>query len=833
MRLTARSLGGKLIVITTLILLFCMLLFTLLSWGGYKLYSSAQAQKDAQVNLVLAHTAYEEHTQVLINSILTISHDSRITSPLTGSPNETVMRNLLDEYSITNHLMALTIFDSSGSVIVGSNSLNTNDIRQLITQVQHGQPITTLQDITSDASAPDQSQVTHQWAMTVAVPLTTPLNQQTSGMLVAAQPINGVLAQYLSQHTSTQIIVCLNNQILDTTVLTGIYPTTSETQSDLKICQPGTSIIAANSQSYWRQAQTMTLPQATAQTPRLTLATVEPLYRLNRSVGLLIIGIGLTVIALGIILYTFFTSILLIRPLRRLQAHAQVLVSQNAGQSINVTRANELPMLAQAFHLLDESLYDESHALINQMSNLLIMNDALMSTLNLEQLLGEFISRMGNVMKAKHVALLLYGRESIAPWMVAHWTGDTEKVMSPPQEEQHTVVVYTDPDNDITMAVTTKLAAIPHTNKAGATSAAFQHTTHSHDGRPSRIPNHALRELDMLLTRMTKQKQKIVYGEDIPAIYKERHEDWARLALEAGYCSAISVPLILQDQAIGAFILYAEEARPISSRDTFLLSTAALQTSMAIENALLFAEVKDKNAALERANNLKSQFLANVTHELRTPLHSIISYGALILEGFLDGTLTTEQEQHIQFMVNRAEDLSHLVDDMLDLSKIEADRIEVKPEPITLALSLAEVVEQLKPLANNKDLSLNLQLEEGLPMVAADGHRLRQVAINLVSNALKFTENGGVTIRCIHLKQRGMVQVAVTDTGIGISPAALSYIFEAFRQADGSTTRRFGGTGLGLTIAKKLIELQGGEIAVESIPGEGSTFSFTLPMILA
>jgi signal transduction histidine kinase len=417
--------------------------------------------------------------------------------------------------------------------------------------------------------------------------------------------------------------------------------------------------------------------------------------------------------------------------------------------------------------------------------------------------------------------------------MVAHWSGEIEESMTPANEERQTMVVYTDPDNDITMAVTTKLAAIAHTHKPIVTGAAFHTTMHSHNGRPSRIPNHALRELDMLLARMTRQKQKIVYGEDIPAIYKERHENWARLALEAGYCSAISVPLLLQDQAIGAFILYTEDARPISSRDTFLLSTAALQTSMAIENALLFAEVKDKNAALERANNLKSQFLANVTHELRTPLHSIISYGALILEGFLDGTLTTEQEQHIQFMVNRAEDLAHLVDDMLDLSKIEADRIEVKPEPIALALSLAEVVEQLKPLANNKDLSLQLQLDDGLPMVAADGHRLRQVVLNLVANALKFTEQGGVTIRCIHLKQRGMVQVAVSDTGIGISPAALSYIFEAFRQADGSTTRRFGGTGLGLTIAKKLIELQGGEIAVESIPGEGSTFSFTLPMILA
>jgi signal transduction histidine kinase len=241
--------------------------------------------------------------------------------------------------------------------------------------------------------------------------------------------------------------------------------------------------------------------------------------------------------------------------------------------------------------------------------------------------------------------------------------------------------------------------------------------------------------------------------------------------------------------------------------------------------------VKNKNAALERANQLKSQFLANVTHELRTPLHSIISYGALILEGFVDGPLTAEQEQSIQFMVHSAEELAQLVDDLLDLSKIEADRLEIRPEPLTLAPRLEKVVEQLRPMANNKNLTLTLEIEDRLPQAMADGHRLRQVVTNLVSNALKFTEQGGVTIRCNYLKQRGMLRVAVTDTGIGISPAALEYIFEAFRQADGSTTRRFGGTGLGLAIARKLVELQGGEIAVESVPGEGSTFSFTLPII--
>ena len=443
-----------------------------------------------------------------------------------------------------------------------------------------------------------------------------------------------------------------------------------------------------------------------------------------------------------------------------------------------------------------------------------------------------------------------------SPWAVAQWIDpalNPEKTIaahvsssSPSQPHQTSarsyssqhgaVTVYADPDGDITMAATTKMAAIPGrknttSGKRGAIRTPKLTQSETPPGlRVPRIPRTALRDLDMILARMVIQRKKIAYGEDIPAIYHERQENWAHMALEAGYRSVIAVPLLLQEQAIGAFILYSDKTHQVSSRDTFLLSTAAIQTSMAIQNAILFAEVKEKNEALQRANHLKSQFLANVTHELRTPLHSIISYGALILEGFVEGELSTEQEEHIQFMVRRAEDLSHLVDDMLDLSKIEADRIEVTPEPLDLAHGLTEVVNQLKPLANNKGLYLALEMEESIPRVMADGHRLRQVAINLVSNAIKFTDKGGVTIRCCEIKQGDMVNVSVNDTGIGISPAALGYIFEAFRQADGSTTRQFGGTGLGLTIARKLIELQGGEVAVESAPGQGTTFSFTLPV---
>jgi signal transduction histidine kinase len=537
-----------------------------------------------------------------------------------------------------------------------------------------------------------------------------------------------------------------------------------------------------------------------------------------------------------------------------LQSSIAALVADGSEASEQHAMLDELSMLARSFNLLSESLNtqeNESQVITSRMTDLLAMSDILISTLNLEDLLKEIVSRLGKIMQAKSVSLLLYGREMASPWAVAQWSDIQQSSGHLPATGptmSDAVTVHADPSGDITMTATTKLAAIA----ANGVRASFSTPASSGSGkrrairapkltpppdpygqRRPRIPRPALRDIDMLLARMAMQKQKVAYGEDINTIYRERGETWARLALEAGYQSVVAVPLFLQDQVIGAVMLYGDRPRQVGGADTFLLSTAAIQAAMAIQNALLFVEVKDKNAALERVNHLKSQFLATVTHELRTPLHSIISYGSLLLEGYVDGDLSEEQQEHIQFMVRRAEDLSRLVDDMLDLSKIEADRLEVKVEPLNLDQSLQDVLNELKQMAGNKGLALKLEMDEELPMALADSHRIRQVLINLVSNALKFTEKGGVTIRCALLERYDMLRISVSDTGIGISPAALDYIFEAFRQADGSTTRRFGGTGLGLTIARKLIELQGGEVAVESIAGQGSTFSFTLPVAAA
>ena len=565
---------------------------------------------------------------------------------------------------------------------------------------------------------------------------------------------------------------------------------------------------------------------------------------------LIMIALAVFIITLGVTGYALVVRTFFVRPIRQLQGKVVALVADNGDTELTASTIDELSMLSRSFSLLSESLStreNESDVITRQMSDLLAMSDVLISTLNLEALLGEIVSRLGHIMQAKGVALLLYGREMQSPWAVARWSNQQNSNGSIPAVDSSlqsgAVTVHTDPAGDITMTATTKMAAIPIPAKRSVPNSSGKRSairvtklTPQNEQvaiRAPRIPRPALRDLDMILARLSMQKQKIACGEDIQMIYQERGEAWAQMALEAGYYSVIAVPLLLQDQVIGAIVLYGDKPYQVSRRDTFLLSTAAIQAAMAIQNTLLFAEVKDKNAALERVNHLKSQFLATVTHELRTPLHSIISYGALILEGFVEGELTAEQEEHIQFIVRRAEDLSRLVDDMLDLSKIEADRLEVKVEPLALEPSLTEVINQLKPMANSKALQLTLEMEESLPLVLADSHRIRQVVINMVSNALKFTERGGITIQCELLDRYDMLRISVHDTGIGISPAALDYIFEAFRQADGSTTRRFGGTGLGLTIARKLVELQGGEVSVESVVGQGSIFSFTLPVFSA
>lgn len=843
MKFKVRSLGGKLILVAAFTLLLCMVLFSVLSWELLLYRFEHEAKSNTSTHLSVLKDAYNDRITTLAQDLDQVALEPSITSsldhPSTASSRQTLKDTLvlvpLHYHIFLSDLDVLTKnHQLMGHLEEGSPS-NSNDfalVNALIDQAIQGKTTSTLLPSEDNTS----------WMIGVAVPILDH-NNIPIGTLVAQQAIDDDFAQALVQKMGFNVVLCEQNHILASTMRWFSF---NSFLSGSSLCTPGQFNRIDGSQHFMTQARAVQTNNQLAHSPSLVIVDVEPLYSINthieRSLQLLV-AMGIFVLALGVIAYTFITRYYFIRPIRRLQARVRSLVAQNSSTPVHAPTTDELSMLTNSFNLLSESLQvqeSEGLAITKQMEDMLSMSDALISTLNLEHLLGEIVSRLGTIMQVKKVSLLLYGREMLSPWAVAHWNDQDSShysVSSLPTRQQGAVTVHADPDGDITFAVTTKMTAIP-TSRPGSSSgkqSAIRTQKQSSSPEPyglrrPRIPRPALNDLDLMLARMTMQKHKIIYGEDIATIFQERGEVWSHMALEAGHRYVIAVPILLQDQPIGVFILYDDRPHQVTSRDTFLLSTAAIQAAMAIQNALLFAEVKDKNAALERVNHLKSQFLATVTHELRTPLHSIISYGALILEGFLDGELTAEQEEHIQFMVRRAEDLSHLVDDMLDLSKIEADRLEVKIEPLSLGPCLQEVVDQLKPMANTKGLQLTLEMAEALPNVLADSHRIPQIVINLVSNALKFTEQGGVIIRCTLLENYDMLRVSVHDSGIGISPAALGYIFEAFRQADGSTTRRFGGTGLGLTIARKLIELQGGEVAVESIVGVGSTFSFTLPI---
>lgn len=849
MRFKVRSLGGKLILSVALTLLICLLLFVLSSWVLLMFYSNHVAHSDALQRTQLLKRRYQENTEELIQALSVVANDERIVA-LSAHPDRTQKANLqvvLAQVLAHNYLSTLAVVNSNHHILAQVQDVNSPkniapDSISLVDQAFKGFAATALRQIkTSDTQMMLSGDI---WMFDTAVPIRNTTG--VVGVLLASQPIDDIFAQKLAQQAAGNILLCVSGHVLAGTE--GKEAVLKQLQTQSSFCTPDRETLLDGTYHFLALASTLQTTRQLASSTALTVVDIEPLYTFSSHTSrfvLLIIGLAVIIFAFGAVFVVVITRRFFVRPLRRLQARVNALVVHDQRAPATPAVADELSMLTRSFSLLSESLDQESQVMTEQMSNILIMSDALISTLNLEHLLGEVVSRLGHIMRSRNVSLLLYGREMLSPWAVAQWSAPVGPTTQLPitsldvQAQRGAVTVHADPDADITMAVTTKMTAIPGMQTPqGAGNSGKRLAVHPAEGnepapygiRRPRIPRPALRDLDMILARMVIQRQKIAYGEDIEMIYHERNEPWARLAYEAGYRSLIAVPLLLQDRPIGAFILYNDMPYQVSSRDTFLLSTAAIQASMSIQNAMLFAEVSDKNDALERANQLKSQFLANVTHELRTPLHSIISYGGLILEGFLDGELSQEQEEHIQFMVDRAEDLSHLVDDMLDLSKIEADRIEVHLEPMDLAQSLKDVIAQVKPLANNKELQLSLVAEPGLPMVMADSHRIRQIVLNLVSNAIKFTEKGGVTIECMVTKRGDMVRVAVQDSGIGISPAALGYIFEAFRQADGSTTRRFGGTGLGLTIAKKLIELQYGEVAVESVVGQGSTFSFTLPI---
>jgi signal transduction histidine kinase len=291
-----------------------------------------------------------------------------------------------------------------------------------------------------------------------------------------------------------------------------------------------------------------------------------------------------------------------------------------------------------------------------------------------------------------------------------------------------------------------------------------------------------------------------------------------------GVKSVIFAPVLWEGRGFGAIFVGRDRTSSFSEKEIALLRTFADQAAIAIENARLFREIRQKSAQLEVASRHKSEFLANMSHELRTPLNAIIGFTRIVMRRSREA-LEPKQHENLERILTSSEQLLALINSILDLSKVEAGRVELHPGEVGLAPVLEQCMRTVEPLAK---VTLVKEFDGELPRMYVDEEKLRQIVINLLSNAVKFTQRGAIRVKA--QAANGSVEIAVSDTGIGIAPDKLELIFQEFEQADASSTRVYGGTGLGLAIARRLARLMGGDISAESVLGSGSTFHLTLPL---
>lgn len=293
-----------------------------------------------------------------------------------------------------------------------------------------------------------------------------------------------------------------------------------------------------------------------------------------------------------------------------------------------------------------------------------------------------------------------------------------------------------------------------------------------------------------------------------------------------------ALPLRVGERIIGVLDLQADRVDAFLPEEVAVLQTLADQIAVAIDNARSYELAQQAIREMRELDRLKSQFLANMSHELRTPLNSIIGFSRVILKG-IDGPLTELQEQDLNAIYNAGQHLLRLINDVLDLAKIEAGKMELAYDNVNIAETIQGVLPTISGILEDKSIELITNIEEDIPILRADPIRVRQVLINLLSNAAKFTEEGRITVEAyVQPSPSGEreIYISVADTGPGIAPEDQEKLFKPFSQVDASPTRKTGGTGLGLAISRQLVELHGGRIGVESELGKGSKFYFTLPL---
>jgi signal transduction histidine kinase len=301
--------------------------------------------------------------------------------------------------------------------------------------------------------------------------------------------------------------------------------------------------------------------------------------------------------------------------------------------------------------------------------------------------------------------------------------------------------------------------------------------------------------------------------------------------VRAGYRSMLVVPLLRADQIVGALVVRRKVPGEFPKSTVELLRTFADQSVLAIQNARLFRETEEKSRELLKASQHKSQFLANMSHELRTPLNAIIGVSEMLRE---DAEAAKQDTEPLDRVLGAGRHLLALINDILDLSKIEAGRMELHLDSFALAPLIEDVAKTIEPMAAKNSNRVSVNCDAAIGTMHADQMRLRQALLNLLSNANKFTERGTITIDARQGQENGRewIKLAVTDSGIGMTPEQMGKLFQEFSQVSSATASKYGGTGLGLAISRRFCQMMGGDITVESEPGHGSTFTIRLPRIV-
>ncbi len=507
-----------------------------------------------------------------------------------------------------------------------------------------------------------------------------------------------------------------------------------------------------------------------------------PLYAsLVRSLLLLLAGLVLAVVA------SLVLARKIIRPIATLQAGAERIGAGTLDQPIELHTGDEIEALAGSFNRmtvqlresysnLERKVEDRTHDLTEALQRLTALAEvgrAVSSTLDLQAVLESIVVHAVRLTGTDDGTIYEYD-EAGQQFLVSVSCGMTDEHVA-------------------------ELRAVPLKLGEGAVGRAIA------SGGPVQIP-------DVL----------------VAGAYTGRLYD---LAVKSGVRALLAVPLLREDRIIGGLVVRRREPGEFSLELVDLLGTFAAQSALTIQNARLFREIEEKGRQIEIASRHKSQFLANMSHELRTPLNAIIGVTDLLLEDARDLADRADQVEPLERVMRAGRHLLALINDVLDLSKIEAGKMELYLESFPIAPLLNDVSETVRTIAEGNGTALSIECAADIGTMRADATRVRQALLNLASNAVKFTQNGRVTIAATRvLSQTGEVIVLrVSDTGIGMAPEQTARLFQDFTQADASTTRKYGGTGLGLAISRRFCRMMGGDITVDSAPGQGSTFTITLP----